>query len=964
MEKAQELLWNGLSILAQSISVTPSVGSTPTPPSPVPPPYNEIIGWLIQIYQRSGFWMVVAGILIAGAIAIVVAYSKGWLKSLEKQGEKHGDDFIKAGDLPEATRRYLEFFIEDEKLLGFRGLEMQGKVIKQLEVNQVFVSVCMVPEGEVAKGVSKKSNLSSDEPEQLLVAKEQTEPVDLAQAIQKSVKLAIVGAAGCGKSTLLQWAGLACARFHLGAPEISEEQKGLLSAIGNSPLVPVIIRLRTFHGYCKEKKVGYTATSLLKFLTEYLNEKHPQLNLPEDFLKVQLEKNGCLVMLDGVDEVSPDDRESVRQAIEDLVKDFAKNDRNRFLVTSRSSAYFGDVEVSGFRKCIVQNLSPQQRNQLIENWYQAVNPDQATQLAAKLGQLIDESDERVKSLAVTPLMVTIFAQFHYVEGKLPRQRAELYEHAVKTILSGQHRGAQARQGWETERNQLAYIAFQMHDHNLDNVKEGDLIDVIWPGFGPRNDQKAGREAARQFLRQTTDQGGLLEEQYGRYGFYTHRTFREYLAGRYLAEEMLPDEQRVFLLEHLDKDTWEEPIHLAAGFLAYIGERRPNDFIRLLAGMSENQDQHAFAMALAAEALSDIPLSTDPRRLETTRMMVENLKDYITASPPLTTSRLRNRLGRSLGNLGDSRFKTIPIPVVDSQGQEKTVDVILPDMVRVESRSFLVGTGERDQELLKRQNVSWWEDETPQHSVTLSSYSIGRYPVTNAEFRLFWEDHGYERQDLWSLEGWRWRTGQWEPDVTVYADSNRKVILEWLSRRPVELRGRPFFWDDARWTGSNLPVVGVSWFEAEAYCNWISALTGKAYRLPREAEWESAARGEGNCLWPWGNEWDPEKCNSREGDIGNTTPVGIYPHGSSPYGVLDMAGNVWEWCQDWYDKKEYERRQGSPVVDPRGPETGQARVVRGGSWYDSRNDARCASRYWSGPGLFYNYLGFRVALSPS
>ena len=120
-------------------------------------------------------------------------------------------------------------------------------------------------------------------------------------------------------------------------------------------------------------------------------------------------------------------------------------------------------------------------------------------------------------------------------------------------------------------------------------------------------------------------------------------------------------------------------------------------------------------------------------------------------------------------------------------------------------------------------------------------------------------------------------------------------------RPVENRNRPFFWDDPKWNADNLPVVGVCWFEAEAYCNWLATVTGQPYRLPSEAEWEKAARAvtspslqtmSGN-LWPWGNTWNNDRCNNYapEDHIGRTTPMGMYPHGASPCGAMDMAGNV-------------------------------------------------------------------------
>jgi formylglycine-generating enzyme required for sulfatase activity len=220
------------------------------------------------------------------------------------------------------------------------------------------------------------------------------------------------------------------------------------------------------------------------------------------------------------------------------------------------------------------------------------------------------------------------------------------------------------------------------------------------------------------------------------------------------------------------------------------------------------------------------------------------------------------------------------------------------------------------------------DEKPQHTVDLShEYWIGKYPVTNAQFVEFVKASGYR----------------------ATAKSGEKGIPE----------GK-----------ENHPVVQVSWKDAQAFCGWLTTKLsseiseGFVVRLPTEAEWEKAARGEYGNEWPWGND-KPDKtlCNVERWE-GDTTPVGKYsPHGASPYGAQDMAGNVWEWCLDWYDENEYARRADSAVTDPRGPESGTRRVVRGGSWRDDRDVARCAYRNRFDPGGFFNLIGFRLVLSP-
>ncbi|MDL1911163.1 formylglycine-generating enzyme family protein [Chloroflexi bacterium CFX6] len=268
-------------------------------------------------------------------------------------------------------------------------------------------------------------------------------------------------------------------------------------------------------------------------------------------------------------------------------------------------------------------------------------------------------------------------------------------------------------------------------------------------------------------------------------------------------------------------------------------------------------------------------------------------------------------------------------------------VFEPQMVRIPAGKFLMGTTkEQAQQVIKEGGEDWkkwvgWEQ--PQHTVELSEYSIGKYPITNREYQAFVRDAKYKPPQGWDGDQF-----------------------------PAE-------------KGSH-PVVNVSWNDANEYCKWLSEKTKKNYRLPTEAEWEKAARwkpspdgrgqGEGEALiYPWGNDFDPKKANTVESKIGDTTDVGKFSSndpaqsGDSPYGCADMAGNVWEWCNDWFKEDEYKGRADKITKDPQGPEDGQSRVLRGGSFNLSLGYARCANRFGSFPINFVSLWGFRVASSP-
>lgn len=225
----------------------------------------------------------------------------------------------------------------------------------------------------------------------------------------------------------------------------------------------------------------------------------------------------------------------------------------------------------------------------------------------------------------------------------------------------------------------------------------------------------------------------------------------------------------------------------------------------------------------------------------------------------------------------------------------------------------------------------FQDEEPQHIVTLSAFWIDRIEVDNAHFADFVSSMGYQTDA--EREGCGWI---FDPDSNV-----------WTCVEGVDWR-HPFSSDTDLTGRDNYPVVQVSWNDAMAYCRWVGA------RLPTEAEWEKAARGTDRRVYPWGNEFDGTKLNScdincdlhwKDSSVDDgyaeTAPVDSYsPIGESPYGVADMAGNAWEWVADWYDKDYYLQ---SPKRDPKGPEIGDFRVIRGGSWHDDRSHVRTAFR---------------------
>jgi formylglycine-generating enzyme required for sulfatase activity len=260
-----------------------------------------------------------------------------------------------------------------------------------------------------------------------------------------------------------------------------------------------------------------------------------------------------------------------------------------------------------------------------------------------------------------------------------------------------------------------------------------------------------------------------------------------------------------------------------------------------------------------------------------------------------------------------------------------------EFVCIPGGKFLMGS--------KDENRQAYDDEKPQHSIEVLEYWLARYPVTNDQFARFIEAERYvttaEKEGGWSTE-------------------KREYVKDFDWRHPQGPK------TDLIKKGDH-PVVQISWYDALEYCKWLNTLVwadfsslGMSLRLPTEAEWEKGARGEYGNEWPWGNEFDKNKCNSDEGEKGDTTPVGAYsPQGDSPYGVVDMVGNVWEWCHSLYKPYPYK-------VDHRREDesTSGIRVPRGGSFWGDAGDVRCARRLRLDSRYRGDSVGFRVVVAPA
>jgi formylglycine-generating enzyme required for sulfatase activity len=813
--------------------------------------------------------------------------------------------------------------------------------------------------------------------------REQQRALTALEALVRYPHLALIGGPGAGKSTFANYL-LLCLAVH-GLP--AGEQPFTLDLQAHLPgwpsdlwPMPVRVSLREF---ARELPPG-THHGTAELLWRHIERRLAPLDEFAPTLKEALLAGEALVVLDGLDEVSEtsvDRQTSRRRLVLQAVEEFALRDfpEARVLITCRVASYVSPWTLPDFVVAPLADFDQDKRDLFAQLWYTELarrGQLEGAKVAGKVAGLrraIRRPD--LARMAGNPLLLTVMALVHAREPELPEARALLYEKCVDVLLwlwerRKEEEGRPADlltllQEAGVDRTffvrALDRLAYEVHAQGGSRQGEADIrasvlerrLEVLHPQRDPR--------WARQVATFIRERAGLLVERQADVVdpvlAFPHRTFQEYLAACWLTE----GEDTACKAAELARqgDHWWEVVKLAAGRLLYV-ERKIAQPLALLDWLCPDEvplgratdDPECWRLVhLAGEVLLELKpeqmlRDEDDRpqveaRLERIRRRLVQLLEggHLDA-------RERTAAGEALAQLGDPRFRADAwyLPARFQGGPEP-----LLGFVEVPTGAFLMGEGKE------------------QHTVDLLAYYVARYPVTHAQYWAFVQDTGHKaptaEEGYESEKAYEWREGQPPPHRL------------------------------------NQPVVLVTWHDARAYCAWLTeklrgwqdtpeplaALLreqGWEVRLPTEAEWEKAARGGlelggGSAepagsrrknpnparRYPWGKTpemdvADPGQANYYDTGIGTPSAVGCFPDGASPYGILDLSGDVWEWTQSLSADYPYDSKDGREEIDRNG-----SRVLRGGAFHDSERYVRCAYRLRFDPLGWYFRGGFRVVVAP-
>jgi len=842
-----------------------------------------------------------------------------------------------------ARERYLRAMVAECRTVRLAGIDPNASDPTRggMSLEKLYISLDTRTSKEKPDEEQKKSGvrLPGQEPK----------PMSALEAWTSSPKrrMVLLGLPGTGKSTFVRYLALSMARAELSREaELPQEWRG-------RPLIPFILPLgrfaETIPSECRKGRA--------ELVEEYLVQNLKSGEDTREFAPLALhtlEREGGLVMFDGLDEVANLNlRPLVVQAVEDFVEKYSRNPQNFFLVTCRTYSYQHDAawKLTDWPTHELALLTREKVEFFIQAWYAELSQIDASRQAEyerkrnKLLETLQPGDRRkLLEIAAFPLILTIMAVVHTHYGELPDTRAQVYERCVELLLI-RWQGERSVAGKLQKQNildaldisptvlyqALWEVAYRTHgDADKDASRDGsaalvteDLLDGVLKVY------LQNRDKVETFLEYCQSSNGLLMLQGtlsvpGKpprkvYAF-PHLTFEEYLAARYLADHD-PEEYAYELVGRSDR--WREALKLLGEHLCFGSPQRPQMTALLDALSVQNEQRSELEQArmtwLAGELLVLYNRAFEPRSPYRERQGVISALNQAALQPEF-----------------DPQVRANCADIADELGGWQVDD--LYEFVRVEQKDNLFHIAKHPVTNLQYQ-----------HFLASKDYAEERFWVDFPKF----DEQGRPMKETWGKAGWEWLK-QAQQDKDDAPDG--RVIL-------------PRYWNDPRFgiARRSAPVVGITWWEVNAYCRWLaeqhtlpeyiflsSLLSSPSFRLPTEAEWVLAAGGQDKGRYPWdakGQVTSDEReilrrANIGESRIGRTTSVGMYPLGRAQNGLWDLAGNVWEWQANFYDT-------GHDVMG-----------LRGGSWLNILDLARVSARNPNHPGIRWDDYGFRVvAFSP-